>query len=136
MVNFNKQLILASNSPRRKQILQDAGFEVQVVANQVNEDYPDDMPLSGVPKYLAEKKFLILLKVCGEHSIQIYLVHMLAGVAIRVILLTLFFIENPLLHMVLGVMGGLLVPVVLYKISFKFNFPFLFELRKPSSSLK
>ncbi len=56
MVNFNKQLILASNSPRRKQILLDAGFEVRVVANQVNEDYPQDLPLSGVAKYLAEKK--------------------------------------------------------------------------------
>ena len=27
-----------------------------MVANQVNEDYPDDLPLSDVPKYLAEKK--------------------------------------------------------------------------------
>ncbi len=56
MENFNIPLILASNSPRRKQILEDAGFRVRVVSNQVNEDFPEDMPVREVARYLAEKK--------------------------------------------------------------------------------
>lgn len=84
----------------------------------------------GLAQYLSVKKICMFLKVLGRYSIQIYLVHMLAGVAIRVILLSLFFIENPLLHMVLGVLGGLIVPIALYKISLWLNFPYLFELKK------
>lgn len=56
MENFKQKLILASNSPRRKQILIDSGFDVQVVSNKVNEEYPDNLPAESVAKYLAEKK--------------------------------------------------------------------------------
>jgi len=56
MVNFNIPLILASNSPRRKQLLEDAGFKVTVVANQVSETFPDHLDPASVAEYLARKK--------------------------------------------------------------------------------
>ncbi|MBU0944970.1 MAG: acyltransferase [Proteobacteria bacterium] len=84
----------------------------------------------GLAQYLAEKKYCSVVKVFGTYSLQIYLVHMLAGVAVRIVLLNFFSIENPFLHMVIGVSAGLLVPIGLYKITLKFNFPYLFEMRQ------
>lgn len=57
-MNFNQPLILASNSPRRRQILSDAGYTFTVAANNVDESYPSDMPAREVAKYLAHKKAL------------------------------------------------------------------------------
>jgi septum formation protein len=55
-MNLTKKLILASNSPRRKQILADAGFEFRVVLKDIDESFPEDMEVSEVAKYLALKK--------------------------------------------------------------------------------
>lgn len=49
-------LILASNSPRRKQILADAGFIFEVQVKPTDEDFPADMPGPEVPVFLARKK--------------------------------------------------------------------------------
>ncbi len=50
-------LILASNSPRRQELLRglDVRFEVRV-QNGIDESYPDDLPKEEVPLYIAEKK--------------------------------------------------------------------------------
>ena len=55
-MKLNKNLILASKSPRRSQLLGEAGFEFQVKTREVNEDFPDDLPTSEVAKYIAKKK--------------------------------------------------------------------------------
>jgi septum formation protein len=57
-MNFNRPLILASNSPRRRQIFSDAGYTFTVADNKVDESYPPDMPAREVAKYLAHKKAL------------------------------------------------------------------------------
>ena len=49
-------VILASKSPRRKQLLEDAGFEVEVMIKEVDESYPIDMPVEDVAEFIAEKK--------------------------------------------------------------------------------
>jgi septum formation protein len=49
-------LILASNSPRRREILSQAGFDFSVIASDVDESFPPDMPLHQVPVFLSEKK--------------------------------------------------------------------------------
>lgn len=49
-------LILASNSPRRRQIMGDAGFVFEVEVKPTDEDFPADMPGTEVPVYLARKK--------------------------------------------------------------------------------
>ena len=56
MLQLNKPLILASNSPRRQQLLHDAGFEFIVKVKDTNEDFPKTMPAEEVPAYLARKK--------------------------------------------------------------------------------
>ncbi len=56
MLQLNKPLVLASNSPRRQQLMRDAGFEFTVKVKDTNEDFPKTMPAFEVPEYLARKK--------------------------------------------------------------------------------
>ena len=53
---FDKNIILASKSPRRKQLLEMAGFNFQIKTKEVLEDSPDDMPVREVAPFLARKK--------------------------------------------------------------------------------
>ncbi len=55
-MKINKEIILASKSPRRSQLLSEAGFEFEVQTKEVNEDFPADMATSEVAKYIAKKK--------------------------------------------------------------------------------
>lgn len=57
-MKLNKEIILASKSPRRSQLLSDAGFEFEVRTKEVNEDFPADIPVADVAKYIAKKKAL------------------------------------------------------------------------------
>ncbi|MCU0469797.1 MAG: Maf family protein [Arcicella sp.] len=56
MLKLSKPLILASNSPRRQQLLRDAGFDFSVQVKDTNEDFPKNMPAPEVPAFLARKK--------------------------------------------------------------------------------
>lgn len=56
MLQLNRPLILASNSPRRQQLLRDAGFKFTVKVKDTNEDFSKTMPAEEVPAYLARKK--------------------------------------------------------------------------------
>jgi septum formation protein len=56
--NLNKyHIILASNSPRRKELLQglDIDFEVRVLSG-IQEDYPSSLAASAVSEYIANEK--------------------------------------------------------------------------------
>jgi septum formation protein len=56
MQNFTRPLILASKSPRRSQLLAEAGFNFTVNAFDTDESWPPELPLEQVAQYLAEKK--------------------------------------------------------------------------------
>lgn len=49
-------ILLASSSPRRKDLLQAAGLNFTVKVSAVEEKFPEEMPPEKVPGYLAEKK--------------------------------------------------------------------------------
>jgi septum formation protein len=55
-MNLNYSLVLASNSPRRQQLLMGAGMVFSVKTKNVPEDFPAHMPVAEVPLYLARKK--------------------------------------------------------------------------------
>ncbi len=50
------RLILASQSPRRQQLLADAGLEFVTIKYEVDESVPEGMEVSTVPEYLADLK--------------------------------------------------------------------------------
>lgn len=49
-------IILGSNSPRRLQLLEGAGFKVTRISSGSDEEFSSDMNLEEVAMYLAEKK--------------------------------------------------------------------------------
>ncbi len=54
---FDKiSLILASASPRRKQLLEQMGFSPILRPTHINETYPQELPARKVAAYLARKK--------------------------------------------------------------------------------
>ena len=52
----NRNIILASGSPRRAELLTQAGFQFKVRTSEVSEDFPADMEHAQVAEYLAIKK--------------------------------------------------------------------------------
>ena len=52
------KLVLASKSPRRKEILEMVTRDFSVRTQNANEDYEKDTPLCDVPRILAERKAL------------------------------------------------------------------------------
>ena len=55
-MNLKYPLILASKSPRRQELLRQAGIPFQVQTKDTEEDYPAALPPEQVARFLAEKK--------------------------------------------------------------------------------
>ncbi|MDH5610251.1 MAG: Maf family nucleotide pyrophosphatase, partial [Cyclobacteriaceae bacterium] len=55
-MNPETRLVLASNSPRRQQLLKDAGFLFHAEAKPFPENYPAQMDKENVAQYLAGEK--------------------------------------------------------------------------------
>lgn len=56
----NKKIILGSGSPRRKEILQQAGLEFEIIKSDVDEVYPSTLDADKIPEYLAKLKADVL----------------------------------------------------------------------------
>lgn len=69
MIALSRPLILASNSPRRKQLLHELGFEFEVEVRPTDEHYPDTMPVSLVAGFLANQKALRFSSDIGSRLI-------------------------------------------------------------------
>jgi septum formation protein len=62
-------LLLASNSPRRKQLLEEAGYSFETGAQSIDEDYPEDIPIEKVAEFLAVKKNDVHAKLFPDYTI-------------------------------------------------------------------
>ena len=51
-------IILASKSPRRQELLRGMGVNFEILTKETPEDYPAELPLDDVPKYLSLQKSL------------------------------------------------------------------------------
>ncbi len=49
-------LVLASGSPRRRQLMTDAGFAFTIEVRPTDESFPADLPADDVAEYLARQK--------------------------------------------------------------------------------
>ncbi len=67
MLTLTKPLVLGSASPRRRQILQEAGFPFTAHAYDTDESFPPDLPTEAVPGYLARRK----AEAFGEESAKV-----------------------------------------------------------------
>lgn len=64
-------LILGSNSPRRKELLQGLGFDFKLRVAETDESYPHDLPTEHVAAYIANKKSEKLLNSLNENELLI-----------------------------------------------------------------
>ncbi len=64
-----KKLILASQSPRRKELLKGLGFDFEVRTKDTGEDFPEDLNPSEVAGYLSAKKAAAFAKEIGPEEI-------------------------------------------------------------------
>jgi len=53
---LNHSIILASASPRRKELLTKAGFQFKVIKANIKETYPANLPSEQIAEYIAEQK--------------------------------------------------------------------------------
>ena len=65
------KIILASKSPRRKQLLEQMGFEVVVDSVDIEETFPPNLDVEDVAEYLAIKKSKNYKKDVAEKSILV-----------------------------------------------------------------
>ncbi|MEP1095514.1 MAG: Maf family nucleotide pyrophosphatase [Cyclobacteriaceae bacterium] len=55
-MKHSNKLVLGSQSPRRRDLLKNAGFQFEVRSIDHNEVFPDDMPAQDVAEFLAIEK--------------------------------------------------------------------------------
>lgn len=65
-MDINKKLILASGSPRRKQLLEDNGFKIEVISSQVDEIIQKEWSVEEVAVKLADLKAADIFEKIGR----------------------------------------------------------------------
>ncbi len=65
------KILLASKSPRRKELLENAGFQVTVIHADVEEDYPETMLTEDIAVFLANKKAAPFIGKMEENTLLI-----------------------------------------------------------------
>lgn len=65
------QIILGSQSPRRRELLKGAGFDFEIFSPEMDESFDDDMDVYKVPAFLAEKKGDLVYEKFGSDKIII-----------------------------------------------------------------
>lgn len=65
------RIILASQSPRRKQLLEWARLNFDVMVSDASEDFPSDMPFYEVPVFVARNKALAVQQLVEKDAIII-----------------------------------------------------------------
>jgi septum formation protein len=70
MIDFgSKKLILASQSPRRKELLKGLGVDFEVRIKDINEDFPQNLDPSEVAGFLSAKKAAAFASEIGPDEI-------------------------------------------------------------------
>lgn len=72
MEDLRWKIILASNSPRRKELLAglDVDFEVRVIKG-IDESFPHDLPTKQIAEYIAKKKAVAYLDTMAQDELVI-----------------------------------------------------------------
>ncbi|WP_167042674.1 acyltransferase [Salinibacterium sp. ZJ454] len=88
----------------------------------------------GVVAVLAIAKLLALgnermrwLSFIGERSLEIFLAHIIAGSGTRIVL-ALAGVSDPTVHIVVGTLAGVVLPLILWSLMRRLRFPWLFDI--------
>lgn len=64
-------IILASQSPRRKQLLEWAEVPFEIVVRHSNEDFPEELPIEEVPVFIARNKAMAVKDYYIENDLPV-----------------------------------------------------------------
>ena len=69
---MNYRIVLASNSPRRKELLSGLGIPFEVRVNgDIDESYPSDLPPEAIPLHISRKKAAAYLQTMSADELII-----------------------------------------------------------------
>ena len=66
---MQQPLILASASPRRKQLLAATGLAFSVQTADTAEDYPDNLSILEIPQHIAFNKARAVAEICAKEAV-------------------------------------------------------------------
>lgn len=69
MTGWDRKIVLASKSPRRKELLELLGVEFRVVVRDVDESFPADLDPVGAARFIAVKKASALAGKVGDDEV-------------------------------------------------------------------
>ncbi len=84
----------------------------------------------AVAGILSRWRFFGIFNLLGRRSLEIYLVHILAGGSFRLLAFNMLGIESVFIHVVGGTLFGILIPLMMVWFAEKFDFPYLFIIPK------
>ncbi|HMW40638.1 MAG TPA: Maf family protein [Saprospiraceae bacterium] len=64
-----RKIVLASGSPRRKSLLEEAGFDIEVMPLDIDETFSEEIPLELVAEHLANRKADAGLHLIADNKI-------------------------------------------------------------------
>ncbi len=64
----SNKIILGSQSPRRLEILSDAGFEIEVIKPKIQENFPYNLDYYRVPEHISKLKIFDVYSYLGEDN--------------------------------------------------------------------
>jgi septum formation protein len=64
------RFILASQSPRRQDLLKTVGLDFDVVVSSSDESYPETMPIQEVPAFIAKNKAIAVANILAANSLS------------------------------------------------------------------
>jgi septum formation protein len=67
----NYRIILASRSPRRRQLLQELGLKFEVVNKEYDESYPECLSGEEIARYIAHQKAILFKNELADNEIVI-----------------------------------------------------------------
>jgi septum formation protein len=70
-MNSSQKIVLASGSPRRKQLLEWAEISFDIITRDTPETWPPGMPVPEVPEYIARNKALAVQQAVGPDRLII-----------------------------------------------------------------
>lgn len=71
MIPLNIEVLLASNSPRRHQLLSDLGIDFRVVDHRADEQWPIDTPTADIAEWIAKAKSNSLTHLLDKNQLLI-----------------------------------------------------------------
>lgn len=64
-----QKIILASKSPRRKQLLEQAEISFEIITADTEESFPSDIPVEDVPVFIAKQKAVVIAKTHPHETV-------------------------------------------------------------------